>query len=194
MSKLTRKDLYSLEEYTEMRDEFRKKIITHKENRRLELGDNILLLFEDKLIMQYQIQEMLKAEKIFDAAGIDEELNAYNPLIPDGSNWKATMMIQYTDVDERQKMLTQLIGIENLVWMQIADHEKIYAIADEDLERDTEEKTSAVHFMRFELDSDMITALKKGATISAGVEHENYQKTISPIKNNIRDSLVDDIE
>jgi hypothetical protein len=194
MSKLTRKDLYSLEEYTEMRDEFRKKIITHKENRRLELGDNILLLFEDKLIMQYQIQEMLKAEKIFDAAGIDEELNAYNPLIPDGSNWKATMMIQYTDVDERQKMLTQLIGIENLVWMQIADHEKIYAIADEDLERDTEEKTSAVHFMRFELDSDMITALKKGATISAGVEHENYQRTISPIKNNIRDSLVDDIE
>jgi hypothetical protein len=194
MSKLTRKDLYSLEEYTEMRDEFRKKIITHKENRRLELGDNILLLFEDKLIMQYQIQEMLKAEKIFDAAGIDEELNAYNPLIPDGSNWKATMMIQYTDVDERQEMLTQLIGIENLVWMQIADHEKIYAIADEDLERDTEEKTSAVHFMRFELDSDMITALKKGATISAGVEHENYQKTISPIKNNIRDSLVDDIE
>jgi hypothetical protein len=194
MSKLTRKDLYSLEEYTEMRDEFRKKIITHKENRRLELGDNILLLFEDKLIMQYQIQEMLKAEKIFDAAGIDEELNAYNPLIPDGSNWKATMMIQYTDVDERQKMLTQLIGIENLVWMQIADHEKIYAIADEDLERNTEEKTSAVHFMRFELDSDMITALKKGATISAGVEHENYQRTISPIKNNIRDSLVDDIE
>jgi hypothetical protein len=177
-----------------MRNDYRKKVMAHKKNRRVELGDHVLLSFEDKLIMQYQIQEMLKAEKIFDAAGIDEELNAYNPLIPDGSNWKATMMIQYTDVDERQKMLTQLIGIENLVWMQIADHEKIYAIADEDLERDTEEKTSAVHFMRFELDSDMITALKKGATISAGVEHENYQRTISPIKNNIRDSLVDDIE
>ena len=140
MSKLARKDLYSLEEYTEMRDAFRKKIIAHKENRRLELGDNILLLFEDKFIMQYQIQEMLKAEKIFDAAGIEEELGAYNPLIPDGTNWKATMMIQYTDVDERQKMLAQLIGVEDLVWMQVAGHEKVYAIADEDLERDTEEK------------------------------------------------------
>ncbi len=193
MSKLTRKDLYSLEEYTEMRDAFRKKIIAHKENRRLELGDNILLLFEDKLIMQYQIQEMLKAEKIFDAAGIEEELSAYNPLIPDGSNWKATMMIQYTDVDERQKMLTQLIGVEDLVWMQVADHEKIYAIADEDLERDTEQKTSAVHFLRFELDSDMIASLKTNAAISAGVEHKNYQKTISPVENNIRDSLVNDL-
>jgi hypothetical protein len=193
MSKLSRKDLYSLEEYTEMRDAFRKKIIAHKENRRLELGDNILLLFEDKLIMQYQVQEMLKAEKIFDAAGIEEELNAYNPLIPDGANWKATMMIQYTDVDERQKMLAQLIGIEDLVWMQVASHEKVYAIADEDLERDTEEKTSAVHFLRFELDGDMIASLKTNAEISAGVEHKNYQKTISPIENNIRDSLVNDL-
>ena len=193
MSKLARKDLYSLEEYTEMRDAFRKKIIAHKENRRLELGDNILLLFEDKLIMQYQIQEMLKAEKIFDAAGIEEELGAYNPLIPDGTNWKATMMIQYTDVDERQKMLTQLIGVEDLVWMQVAGHEKVYAIADEDLERDTEEKTSAVHFLRFELDGDMIASLKTNAEISAGVEHKNYQKTINPVENNIRDSLVNDL-
>jgi len=193
MSKLTRKDLYSLEEYTEMRDAFRKKIIAHKENRRLELGDNILLLFEDKLIMQYQVQEMLKAEKIFDAAGIEEELSAYNPLIPDGTNWKATMMIQYTDVDERQKMLAQLIGVEDLVWMQVAGHGKIYAIADEDLERDTEQKTSAVHFLRFELDSEMIAALKTHAVISAGVEHKNYQKTIDPIENNIRNSLVNDL-
>ena len=193
MSKLSRKDLYSLEEYTEMRDAFRKKIIAHKENRRLELGDNILLLFEDKLIMQYQIQEMLKAEKIFDAAGIEEELGAYNPLIPDGTNWKATMMIQYTDVDERQKMLTQLIGVEDLVWMQVAGHEKVYAIADEDLERDTEEKTSAVHFLRFELDGDMIASLKTNAEISAGVEHKNYQKIINPVENNIRDSLVNDL-
>ena len=193
MSKLTRKDLYSLEEYSEMREEFRKKIIAHKENRRLEIGDNILLLFEDKLIMQYQVQEMLKAEKIFDAAGIDEELDAYNPLIPDGTNWKATMMIQYPDVDERQEMLTQLIGIEDLIWMQVSGHDKIYAIADEDLERDTEVKTSAVHFMRFELDNDMIASLKTNATISAGVEHKNYQRTVDPVQNNLRDSLVNDL-
>ncbi len=194
MSKLTRKDLYSLEEYTEMRDEFRKKLIAHKENRRLELGDNILLLFEDKLIMQYQIQEMLKAEKIFDAAGIEEELGAYNPLIPDGTNWKATMMIQYTDVEERQQRLTQLIGIENKVWMQVAGHEKIYPIADEDLERDTEEKTSAVHFLRFELDNEMIAALKNNAALSAGVEHENYQVSVSPVKSNLRNSLLNDLD
>lgn len=193
MSKLTRKDLYSLEEYSEMRDEFRKKIIAHKENRRLEIGDNILLLFEDKLIMQYQVQEMLKAEKIFDAAGIDEELDAYNPLIPDGKNWKATMMIQYPDVDERQEKLTQLIGIEDLIWMQVAGHEKIYAIADEDLERDTGVKTSAVHFMRFELDDDMIASLKTNAKIAAGVEHKNYQRTVDPIQNNLRESLINDL-
>ena len=193
MSKLTRKDLYSLEEYSEMREEFRKKIIAHKENRRLEIGDNILLLFEDKLIMQYQVQEMLKAEKIFDAAGIDEELDAYNPLIPDGTNWKATMMIQYPNVDERQEMLTQLIGIEDLIWMQVSGHDKIYAIADEDLERDTEVKTSAVHFMRFELGNDMIASLKTNATISAGVEHKNYQRTVDPVQNNLRDSLVNDL-
>lgn len=193
MSKLSRKDLYSLEEYSEMRDEFRKKIIAHKENRRLELGDNILLLFEDKLIMQYQIQEMLKAEKIFDAAGIEEELDAYNPLIPDGKNWKATMMIQYPDVEERQERLAQLIGIEDLIWMQVAGHDKIYAIADEDLERDNDVKTSAVHFMRFELDDSMIAALKTGASISAGSNHKNYQTTLEPVSNNLRDSLVNDL-
>ena len=117
MSKLTRKDLYSLEEYAEMRDDYRKKVMAHKENRRLELGNHLLLMFEDRLIMQYQVQEMLKAEKIFDAEGIEEELAAYNPLIPDGSNWKATMLLQYPDVEERQQRLTELIGIENTIWM-----------------------------------------------------------------------------
>ncbi len=194
MQKLTRKDLYSLEEYTEMRDDFRKKIIAHKEDRRLELGENVLLMFEDRLIMQYQVQEMLKAEKIFEADGIEEELGAYNPLIPDGSNWKATMLIQYTDVEERQQKLSQLIGIENKIWMQVEGFDKVFAIADEDLERDTEEKTSAVHFMRYELDNDMITAVKTGAAISAGVEHENYQAIINPIVNNIRDSLASDLD
>ena len=193
MSKLTRKDLYSLEEYSAMRDEYRRKIMAHKENRRLELGNHLLLSFEDKLIMQYQVQEMLKAEKIFDAAGIEEELAAYNPLIPDGSNWKATMLIQYPDVEERQKQLARLIGIENKIWMQVEGFDKIFAIADEDLERDTEEKTSAVHFMRYELDDDMIAAVKGGAAISAGVDHENYQATANPIAANIRDSLAADL-
>ena len=193
MSKLTRKDLYSLEEYSEIRDEYRKKVMAHKENRRLELGNHLMLSFEDQLIMQYQVQEMLKAEKIFDAAGIEEELEAYNPLIPDGCNWKATMLIQYTDVEERQKQLARLIGIENLIWMQVNGFDKVYAISDEDLERDTAEKTSAVHFMRFELDSDMSTAVKAGAAISAGVEHENYQAAVSPVASNLRDSLAADL-
>ncbi|MCK4674688.1 MAG: DUF3501 family protein [Gammaproteobacteria bacterium] len=193
MTKLTRKDLYSLEEYSEQRDEYRKKIMAHKENRRLELGDHILLSFEDKLIIQYQVQEMLKAEKIFDAAGINEELEVYNPLIPDGTNWKATMMIQYTDVEERQRQLARLIGIEDLIWVQVDGLDKVYAIADEDLERDNAEKTSAVHFMRFELNSNMVTAVKSGAAISAGVDHENYQAIVSPVTRNLRNSLASDL-
>ena len=193
MQKLTRKDLYSLEDYLEMRDDYRKKVMAHKKDRRLELGDNVLMMFEDRLIMQYQVQEMLKAEKIFDAAGIEEELGAYNPLIPDGNNWKATMLIQYPDVEERQKQLAQLIGIENKIWMQVDGFDKIFAIADEDLERDTEEKTSAVHFMRYQLDDEMIAAVKGGAAISAGIDHENYQTTVSPIASNIRDSLAADL-
>jgi len=193
MSKLTRKDLYSLEEYSAMRNDYRKKVMAHKENRRLELGENILLSFEDKLIMQYQVQEMLKAEKIFDAAGIEEELAAYNPLIPDGSNWKATMLIQYPDVEQRQQELARLIGIEDLIWVQVEGFDRVYAIADEDLERDNAEKTSAVHFLRFELDSDMVAAVKAGASISAGVEHENYQAVVSPVASNLRDSLATDL-
>jgi len=194
MAKLTREDLYSLEQYTEMRDDYRKKIMAHKKNRRLELGEHLLLMFEDQLLMQYQVQEMLKAEKIFDAAGIEEELAAYNPLIPDGSNWKATMLIQYPDVEERQRQLTRLIGIEDLIWVQVDGFEKVYAIADEDLERDNAEKTSAVHFLRFELDSDMTAAVKSGDAISAGVEHDNYQAVASPVSTNLRDSLATDLE
>jgi hypothetical protein len=193
MAKLKREDLYSLEQYSEMRDDYRKKVMAHKEDRRLELGDNLLLSFEDQLIMQYQIQEMLKAEKIFDAEGIEEELTVYNTLIPDGTNWKATMLIQYPDVEERQKQLARLIGIEDLIWIQVEGFEKVYAIADEDLERDNAEKTSAVHFMRFELNKEMIAAVKSGAAISAGVDHENYRYTISPLASNLRDSLAGDL-
>ncbi len=193
MSKLTREDLYTLEAYSEMRDEYRKKVMAHKINRRLELGSHVLLTFEDKLIMQYQIQEMLKAEKIFEADAIEEELETYNPLIPDGSNWKATLMIQYPDVEERQRQLALLIGIEDLIWMQVDGFDKIYAIADEDLERANDVKTSAVHFMRFELDQAMVAAAKAGADISAGAEHKNYQAIISPVANNLRDSLTADL-
>ena len=193
MAKLKREDLYSLEQYSEMRNDYRKKVMAHKEDRRLELGDNLLLSFEDQLIMQYQIQEMLKAEKIFDAEGIEEELAVYNTLIPDGTNWKATMLIQFPDVEERQKQLARLIGIEDLIWLQVEGFEKVYAIADEDLERDNAEKTSAVHFMRFELNKEIIAAVKSGAAISAGVDHENYRYTISPIASNLRDSLAGDL-
>jgi hypothetical protein len=194
MTKLSRKDLYSLEEYSEIRDEFRDRVMAHKRNRRLDLGDNMVLLFEDRLVMQYQVQEMLKAEKIFDAAGIQEELDAYNPLIPDGTNWKATMMIQYADVAERQQMLAKLVGIENKVWLRISGHDKVYPIADEDLERATDDKTSAVHFLRFELTSGMIADIHKGAIISAGVDHENYSVTLDAIPDNVAKSLAEDLE
>jgi hypothetical protein len=194
MTKLSRKDLYSLEDYSEIRDEFRARVMEHKKNRRLDLGDNLVLLFEDRLVMHYQIQEMLKAEKIFEADGIQEELDAYNPLIPDGTNWKATMMIQYADVAERQQMLAKLVGIENRVWLRIGNHDKVYPIADEDLERATDDKTSAVHFLRFELTPAMIADIHKGASISAGVDHENYSVTLDAIPDNVAKSLAEDLE
>jgi hypothetical protein len=193
MSKLSRSDLYTLEKYAEIRNDFRKKIIAHKENRRVEIGEHLVLLFEDKLTMQYQIQEILKAEKVFEAAGIEEELEAYNPLIPDGSNWKATMMIQYDDIEERRKMLGELIGIEDVTYMQVEGFDKVFPIADEDLSRDDENKTSAVHFLRFELDADMINAIKQGKAINAGVEHEKYRYT-TKLANNVRESLAKDFD
>jgi hypothetical protein len=194
MTKLSRKDLYSLEEYAEIRDDFRARVMAHKKNRRLDLGDNLVLFFEDRLVMQYQIQEMLKAERIFEADGIQEELDAYNPLIPDGTNWKATMMIQYADVAERQQMLKKLVGIEHLIWLKIGDHEKVHPIADEDLERTTGDKTSAVHFLRFELAPAMIADIHKGAAIAAGVDHENYNVTVDAIPANVAESLAQDLE
>jgi len=192
-TKLTRDDLYSLEEYAERRDEIRKQIIDHKADRHVHLGDHVLLAFEDRTLMHYQVQEMLRSEKIFEADGIKEELDAYNPLIPDGYNWKATMMIQFPDVDERQQQLGRLIGIEDLVWVQVDGHDKVHAIADEDLERDNETKTSAVHFLRFELTPEMAQSAKDGADISSGVEHENYYAAQNPLPDNIRDSLTGDL-
>jgi len=194
MTKLSRKDLYSLEEYAEIRDDFRARVMQHKKNRRLDLGNNLVLLFEDRLVMQYQVQEMLKAEKIFEADGIQEELDAYNPLIPDGTNWKATMMIQYADIAERQQMLKKLVGIENSIWLRVDGQDKIYPIADEDLERATDDKTSAVHFLRFELTPAMIADIHKGSNISAGVDHENYNVTLDAIPDNVAKSLAEDLE
>ena len=193
-TKLSREDLYSLEEYSEIRDDFRARIMAHKKNRRLDLGDHLVLFFEDRLVMHYQVQEMLKAEKIFDAAGIQEELDAYNPLIPDGTNWKATMMIQYADVAERQQMLARLVGIENMIWLQIGDHDRIYPVADEDLERATEDKTSAVHFLRFELTPAMISDIHQGVTVAAGVEHPDYNVTVDAVAANVVKSLAQDLE
>lgn len=193
MEKLSRNDLYSLEKYAELRPEFRKKVMAHKRDRKLHIGENATLYFEDRLTMQYQVQEMLRIEKIFEAEGIQEELDAYNPLIPDGSNWKATFMVEFPDVAERQQMLQHLVGIENCVWMQVGDLEKIRPIADEDLERSDDVKTSAVHFMRFELSAEQVAALKAGASLSAGIDHPNYQADVNPVPENIRSSLLEDL-
>ena len=194
MSHLSREDLYSLEEYSEIRPEFRAKVMEHKKSRRLEIGENATLYFEDELTMKYQIQEMLRIEKIFESEGINEELEAYNPLIPDGTNWKATFMMEYPDIEERKAALAQLIGIEDKTWVQVEGFDKVYAIADEDLERDSEEKTSSVHFMRFELTGEMTAAAKGGAAISAGIDHPNYNQSVDPIPDNIRASLVNDLD
>ena len=194
MQKLTRDDLYSLEQYSEDRESFRDKVLQHKRNRRLALGTNAALYFEDRLTMQYQVQEMLRIERIFEADGINEELEAYNPLIPDGSNWKATFMIEFPEEEERREMLRQLVDIENLVFMQVGELDKCYAVADEDLERADATKTSAVHFMRFELSNDQVAALKDGAELTAGIDHENYKVIISPVASNIRLSLLGDLD
>lgn len=194
MQKLTRDDLYSLEKYAEVRTDFRQKVLEHKRDRRLELGTNAALYFEDRLTMQYQIQEMLRIERIFEAEGINEELDAYNPLIPDGSNWKATFMIEFPDVAERQQMLSQLVGIEDRVYVQVVDFDRVFAIADEDLDRADAEKTSAVHFLRIEFPPAQVAALKNGAALIAGIDHENYQVEISPVSDNVRNALIADFD
>jgi len=193
MQTLARNDLYSLEQYASERNEFRAKVMAHKKNRYIDVGNHVVLFFEDRLTIQYQVQEMLRAEKIFEASGIQEELDAYNPLIPDGNNWKVTFMIQYDDPDERKVELAKLIGIEKKTWVQVAGFDKVYAIADEDLERENEEKTSSVHFLRFELQPEMIAAVKSGAEVNVGIDHEHYRKQVSPIPTVIRDAIAKDL-
>lgn len=174
MEKLTRDDLYSLEQYAEVRPEFRTRVLAHKKHRKLPLGPNATLYFEDRLTMHYQVQEMLRAERIFEAEGIEDELAAYNPLIPDGSNWKATFMIEVPDPEERKQLLAKLVGVEDRVWVRVGEHPPVFAIADEDMERETEDKTSSVHFLRFELTPEMAEAVRKGAGVSAGVDHPEF--------------------
>ncbi|MBD3619242.1 MAG: DUF3501 family protein [Chromatiales bacterium] len=193
-AKLKRDDLYSLEKYAEIRPEFRAQVMAHKRDRRLPIGPHVTLHFEDRMIMQYQIQEMLRAERIYEAEGIQEELDTYNPLIPDGRNWKATMMVEFDDPAERKVQLSKLIGIERKTYVKIGDHERVYPIANEDLERETEEKTSSVHFLRFELSDAMAADLKNGAKLVAGVDHDNYRHEVDPVPDNVRQSLIGDLD
>jgi len=193
-NKLERKDLWGLEEYAQKRDAFRQQIIAHKRARTLHIGPNLTLLFEDRETMRYQVQEMLRAERIFEAAGIQDELDAYNPLIPDGANWKATMLIEFGDEAERRVALGRLIGIEDKVWLRVHGHAQVFPIADEDLERETTEKTSSVHFLRFELTSSMVKALKEGELLDAGVDHPEYTHSVKPVPEELRKSLVADLK
>jgi hypothetical protein len=194
MDKLTRKDLYSLEEYAGNRADFRKRVLEHKKDRQVHIGPSATLYFEDRQTIQYQIQEMLRVERIFEAAGIKEELDAYNPLIPDGSNWKATFMIEEPDVERRKELLARLVGVEDRVWVRIDGFDPVFAIADEDMDRETGEKTSAVHFMRFELGEEMITALKAGASLGMGIAHANYSHEVEPVAAPVREALLADLE
>lgn len=193
MAAITAESLMSLEQYARARKDFRARVLAHKKNRTVQLGEHVTLVFEDELTMRYQIQEMLSVERIFEEEGIRDELAAYNPLVPDGGNWKATMLIEYPDVDERKLALAKMTGIEDRVWVGIAGHPRVYAVADEDLERSNQEKTSSVHFLRFELTAPMKRALKDGAVLSAGVDHPNYNATAEVIGAAVRSSLLGDL-
>jgi hypothetical protein len=192
-TKVTPDSLMTLEAYSRARTDFRKRVLEHKKLRTIALGDHVTLLFEDELTVRYQIQEMLRVEKIFDEEGIQHEIDSYNPLIPDGNNFKATMLIEYTDEQVRRKMLTQLKGIERKVFVQVEGAKKVYAIADEDLERENDEKTSAVHFLRFQLDTDMVKSLQYGVALSMGVEHENYIAVLAPLPALQQQALLKDL-
>jgi hypothetical protein len=194
MSVITPDSLMSLEQYAKARNAFRAKVLEHKKNRTIALGDHITLIFEDELTMRYQIQEMLRVERIFEEDGIRDELEAYNPMVPDGSNWKSTMMIEYPDIEERRRALEKLIGVEDRVWVQVEGQPKVFAIADEDLERETDQKTSAVHFLRFELTEAMKKALKDGRPLAIGVDHPNCSLAVAPVAEALQASLLSDLK
>ena len=192
MDKLTHESLYSLEHYARIRNEFRDKVMAHKKQRRLAIGDHAALYFEDRMTMQYQVQEMLRLERIFEPELIQEELDVYNPLIPDGHNWKATFMIEYADAEERRQALAKLIGIEDTIWLRVDGFDPVRPIANEDLDRSSEDKTASVHFLRFELTPEMAEAAKKGAVIKAGIDHAQYNVS-SEVPEGVRSSLVADL-
>ena len=194
MNKLAVEDLLSLEQYAKQRAAFRERVLQHKRNRQVAVGPHTTWCFEDRLTIQYQIQEMLRAERIFEPEGIEDELNAYNPLIPDGRNWKVTLMIEFPDVEQRRRELQRLKGIEDKCWVQVAGHDRVYAIADEDLERENEEKTSAVHFLRFELTPEMVSALRSGAGLSIGIDHDQYTHAVDPVPESVRAALLADFD
>jgi hypothetical protein len=176
--RITRDSLMTLEAYAKARNDFRAKVMAHKKSRAVHLGDHLTLLFEDELTIRYQIQEILRVEKTFEERAIQEELDAYNPLVPDGRNWKATLLVEYEDVEERKRALARLQGIEDRVWVQVGTSPRVYAIADEDLERENAEKTSAVHFVRFELTPSMVADLRRGSALAIGVDHPAYTFTL----------------
>jgi hypothetical protein len=190
---LRAEELYSLEQYAKSRAVFRPKVMEEKKIRNIQVGPNATWCFENRLTVQYQVQEMLRIERIFESEGIAEELAAYNPLVPDGSNWKVTFLIEFPDPEERRVALAGMRGIEDRCWVQVAGHDRVFAVADEDLERENEEKTSSVHFLRFELDGPMVAAVKHGAAVSVGIDHDRYRYSVDPLPPESRDSLAADL-
>ena len=191
--RLTVAELLSLEQYAKARSDFRARVLAHKQHRKLAVGPNATWLFEDRLTVHYQVQEMLRTERIFEPEGIADELEAYNPLIPDGRNWKVTLLVEFPDAEERRVRLAQLRGVEDRCWVQVAGCARVFAIADEDLERENEQKTSSVHFLRFELDEPMVAALRGGAALGVGIDHPHYRHAIESVDAAVRESLIGDL-
>jgi hypothetical protein len=194
VKKLTRQDLLSLEQYASERKRLRSEVIAHKQLRNVQVGPNMTWCFEDYTTIRYQVLEMLRAERIFESDGIQAEIDAYNPLIPDGRNWKVTLLLEFPDPELRRTALEKLIGVEDRCWIRVSEMERVFAIADEDMERENDEKTSAVHFLRFELSPSMAEAMKGDATLSIGVDHEEYRHMLSPLPRPVRDSLRLDLD
>jgi hypothetical protein len=194
VKKLTRQDLMSLEQYASDRARLRSEVIAHKQLRNVQVGPNMTWCFEDATTIRYQVLEMLRAERIFESDGIQGELDAYNPLIPDGSNWKVTLLLEFTDAEERRVWLEKLIGVEDRCWVRVSEMERVFAVADEDMERENEEKTSAVHFLRFELTASMVEAMKSAASLSIGVDHDSYRHVLGPVPAQLRNSLTRDLD
>jgi len=194
MKKLTTSDLMSLEQYARERAAFRSRIIEHKRRRQLQVGPNTTWCFGDRLTVHYQVQEMLRAERIFEPEGIADELAAYNPLIPDGRNWKVTLLLEFPDPEVRRVRLAELKGVEDRCWVQVADFGRVLAIADEDLDRENDDKTSSVHFLRFELSDAMVAALRGGARLAVGIDHPAYMHAVDGVGAAVRESLLGDLD